>query len=777
MRLDVLLLVPILTPIAGGLLIGAASGWSDRVRSRLAVLTAAIAFAASAAMYYLQHFAHHEMSLTFFRLIDYGLSFRPTGLGGLLAVVASGVWLLATIYSLVYMKHEHSPSRFFSFLMLSLSGCLGVFLAGDYFTLFLFFEFMTFAAYPLVIHEENGDAMRAGDTYLYMSVAGGLILLFGIVALVWTTGTADIAPALDALHQGSINPYFIALTFIVGFGVKAGLIPLHIWLPQAHPVAPSPASALLSGVMIKTGAYGIISFLTVTLSSNEAHSKFLTIPHNIGYVMIWVALLTMIGGALMALMQDSIKKILAYSSVSQMGYIMLAVGCAAYLSEEGGLSYIAAVYHAFNHAIFKSGLFLMIGTVYLLTHTLSLSKLGGMSKYLPFTTIATLIASFAILGIPGFSGFPSKTLIHHAVLEAAHHSHSSWLLLAEKLFVAGSAITAAYFIKLYTGIFFGKYKGDKPPTQGESTLVRVVLGVFCLAIILVGIFPYQVMHLLEATAHGTVVDLHVLEEQLHHVKFWDVSAYGGVMLPASLGIVLFFIARYFKFFTWRYPRWLSVEGFVYRPLYHAFLTLCCRYITNVEGGICQLYDRSGSVSGQLMNRVKQFDDMIDDSYEAMGHVTTKMVEEARNLDHGMDNAYNQAGRAVEALAGKVTQVDSEIDETYARAGRAALRLTEEVAKADRGIDHGYDSAGKAALKLTESVAKADEQLDHGYDSIAKQGLDALEAVRQADQPKAAKPKADKQDWNPQNITLGSLMVAGLLLIILAALYFFGGNVL
>ena len=753
MRLvDILLLVPILAPIAGGLLIGVASGWSDKVRGRLAVLTAAIAFAASSAVYYLEHYAHQELSLTFFRLIDYGLSFRPAGLGGFLAVVASGLWLMATVYSLVYMKHEHSPSRFFTFLMLSLSGCLGVFLAGDYFTLFLFFEFMTFAAYPLVIHEEDENAMRAGDTYLYMSVAGGLVLLFGILALVWTTGTADIAPALDALYKGSISPYFIALAFIVGFGVKAGIVPLHIWLPQAHPVAPSPASALLSGVMIKTGAYGILSFLTVTLSSNEAHSKFLKIPHNIGYVMIWVALLTMIGGALMALMQDSIKKILAYSSVSQMGYIMLAIGCAAYLSEEGGLSYTAAVYHAFNHAVFKSGLFLMIGTVYLLTHTLSLSKLGGLAKYLPFTTLATLIASFAVLGMPGFSGFPSKTLIHHAIVEAAHHSHSTWLLLAEKLFVVGSAITAAYFIKLYTGIFFGKYKGDRPPTQGESTLVRVVLGLFCLAIILVGIFPYQVMHLLEATAVGTVVDLHVLEEQLHHVKFWDVHAYGGVMMPASLGIVLFFIAKYFNFFTWRYPKWLSVEGFVYRPLYHGFLTLCCRYVTNVEGGICQLYDRSGSASGRLINRVKQFDDMIDEGYEAMGHATTKMVEEARHIDQGVGEAYNQAGRAVEVLASKVTQVDSEIDETYTR-------------------------AGNAAIKLTESVAKADEQIDHGYDRVAQHGLDALEAVRKADQPSAHHSKTDRQDWNPQNITLGSLMVAGLLLIILAVLYFFGGNVL
>lgn len=769
MRLiDILLLVPIIAPIVGGLLIVAVPYWSDRLRGRLAVLTTVITFLSTLALYYLQHYAHEELHLEFFRIMDYGLSFRPTGLGGFLAVVASGLWLLATLYSLVYMKHEHSPFRFFSFLLLSLGGCLGVFLAGDYFTLFLFFEFMTFAAYPLVIHEENADAMRAGDTYLYMSVAGGLILLFGIILLVWTSGSADIAPALDSLANGPVNTYLIAAAFIVGFGVKAGILPLHIWLPQAHPVAPSPASALLSGVMIKTGAYGILSFLTVTMSSHDSHSKLLKISHNIGYVIIWVALLTMIGGALMALMQDSIKKILAYSSVSQMGYIMLAVGCAAFLSAEGGLSYTAAVYHMFNHAVFKSGLFMMIGTVYLMTHTLSLSKLGGMHKYLPFTALATLIASFAVLGMPGFSGFPSKTLIHHAIVEAAHHSHSTWLLLAEKLFVVGSAITAAYFIKLYTGIFFGKFKGDHPPKESEGWLIRVVLGVFCLLILLVGLYPYQVMHLLEPTVEHTVVDLHVLEEQLHHTEFWNVNSYGGVMLPASIGIVLFFIARYFKFFTWRYPKWLSVEGFVYRPLYRGFLRLCCRYVTNVEGGICDLYDRSGAISERFISRVRKIDDIIDDGYEAMGQATTHLVEEARRVDLGVDNAYTQAGRGVEALAAKVSQVDKEIGDSYERAGQAALKLTDELAKADRQIDQSYEKAAEQSLAALDVARRADVGLDRGYEQAAEKTVQVVHELAKQE---------EQENWNPQNITLGSLIVAGLLLVILAVLYFFGGNVL
>jgi len=445
----------------------------------LVVSTAGATFLSATLVYALEK-QGAELSLTFFRLVDYGLSFRASPLAAFLTMLASGIWLLSTVYALVYMQHEHAPGRFFAFLMATLGGCLGVFLAGDYFTLFLFFELMTFAAYPLVIHEEDPNAMRAGDTYIYLSVAGGLVLLFGIIALVGVTGSADIAPIAATVSVRPATMYVIVAAFIIGFGVKAGLIPLHIWLPQAHPVAPSPASALLSGVMIKTGAYGILSVLTVTLAGQSAMAS---LPVTVGYVMIWVALLTMVGGAIMALMQDSIKKILAYSSVSQMGYIMLGIAVAAYLAGDGGLAYTAAIYHVFNHAVFKSGLFLMIGTVYLATHTLSLRKLGGLYRVMPITAIATLIAALAVLGIPGVSGFISKTLLHEAILEAAHHSHSVWLALAEKIFVLGSALTAAYFIKLYTGIFLetahpAKFKESVEEVIGKPVEIPERLAVF-----------------------------------------------------------------------------------------------------------------------------------------------------------------------------------------------------------------------------------------------------------------------------------------------------------
>jgi formate hydrogenlyase subunit 3/multisubunit Na+/H+ antiporter MnhD subunit len=649
---------------------------------------------------YFFHRQGHEVYLGFFRLVDYDLSFRATHLGLLLGLTAALMWFLASVYAFVYMDHERSQSRFFAFLMASLAGCLGVFLAGDYFTLFLFFELMTFAAYPLVIHEEDENALQAGDTYLYLGVAGGLVLLFGIVMLVWLTGTAEIVPALHMLNTTPTALYLIIGTFIFGFGVKAGLVPLHIWLPQAHPVAPSPASALLSGIMIKTGAYGIIRILTVTLRSPDPGASH-HITSNVGYVMIWLALLTMIGGAIMALMQDSIKKILAYSSVSQMGYIMLGVGVTALLVSEGGLGYAGAVYHIINHAVFKSGLFLMIGTVYLATHSLSLSRLGGLYRHMPYTALATLVASFAVIGVPGFSGFASKTLLHEAILEAAHFTHDWWLLVAEKLFMVGSALTAAYFIKLYTGVFLGRFKGDRLPEVKENKTIVVILLVFALLIVVVGVGAEPVLFkVIKPTAAGSLVDTPALYDQLHHAHLWDPHAYKGIAIPAMLGVLVFFLARKLRFFSWDYPWWMSVELLVYRPLARGFMYLCCQYVTQVEGGICDLYDRSGTVSGRLLKQAKRLDTSIDDGYEAIGRTASDLVV------------------------------------------KQAKRL-------DTGIDDGYEAIGRTASDLVQDVRGSEAD--------------------------AVMPTTVR--WSPQNITLGSLVVALCLLLVLIILYYFGGNVL
>ncbi|MDP3059003.1 MAG: complex I subunit 5 family protein, partial [bacterium] len=351
-QLDYLILLPILLPLGGGIVIALTHRWYSKIGKALVSVIAAATFGAILVVFLLDRPLHVE----FARLVDYGLSLEVTPLGIIMALLTAFLWLLASIYSLVYLEHDHSPVRFYSFFFLTLAGTMGVFLAADYFSLFLFFELMTFCAYPLVVHEEDQRALSAGNVYLYLSVIGGLVLLFGIFALVSATGSASMQPALDSIAQSSVGIYVLAGAFLVGFGVKAGIIPLHIWLPKAHPVAPSPASAMLSGIMIKTGVYGIIRVFMTTLSSATGKATYTHSVQNLGLAIIFISLVTMIGGAIMALLQDNLKRILAYSSISQIGYILLAVGSAVYLAKDGGLAYTGAIYHIVNHAVFKSGL-------------------------------------------------------------------------------------------------------------------------------------------------------------------------------------------------------------------------------------------------------------------------------------------------------------------------------------------------------------------------------------------------------------------------------------
>ena len=697
--LDLLLLAPILLPLLGAVLVYLCRR-NPRVRDAVTISTAFSALAATGAVYLLNPL--HRLELIFFQLVDYGLSFRPTNLGTLFALLAAGLWAVVTVYAVSYMRGSHSQTRFSSFLLVSLSGCLGVFLAGDYFTLFLFFEIMTFAAYPLVIHDEDDEAMRAGDSYLYMGVAGGLVLLFGILILVWTTGTADIVPVLDKLQGGTISPYVVALVFLIGFGVKAGLVPLHIWIPHAYPVAPAPATALLSGVMGKTGFYGILSVLTVTLSLPVPGKETAVIPEQIGFVLIWVSLLTILCGAVMALLQKNVKRLLAYSSISQMGYVLLAVGCAAYLGAKGGLPYTGAVFHAFNHAVFKAGLFMMMGSVYLRTQSLDLAKLGGMAKVLPFTAFTTLVASLAVLGTPGLSGFGSKKLIQYGLEKAAAYQGEGILTWAVWLFVLGSALTAAYFVKLYYGVFLGTPRGTLTQGAKEGVAMPAVLALTAASIVALGLFPERVIGLLARSATATVVDVSTMMAQLYAVKLWTTSSYIAVAVPVALGVLIFLAARYYRFGAGAVPWWLSVEAVLYRPIYQGFLMLCCRYVTRVEGGICDLYDRSGNVSHSVLRRVKKLDDMLDESYEVAGRATILVIEQARGLEHS-------------------------VEETYTRLGHAAVETTR---------------------KMRNEAAR---------DS------DATEL-----QPVV---------WNPQNVTLGSLVVAVVMFGVLVVLYVVGIRVL
>ncbi len=334
-----------------------------------------------------------------------GMTFRVDSLGYLYASVIAGVWSLVVLYSTVYMKHSEHQPRFFAVLILNLGGCLGVALAGDWFTLFLFFEMISLAAYVLIIHEQTPEAMKAGFKYLVMSLSGSLMLFFAIIATYDLSGTLSLAH-FGIMPEKTLLSFAIFVAFMIGFGIKAGMFPLHVWLPDAHPVAPSPASALLSGLMIKSGAYGIIRVFY-----NVYGAHFLQ-AGNWPLILTVLAVITMLLGSAVAILQDDLKRRLAYSSIGQIGYVLMGVS----LLTRDGLE--GSMFHIFGHALAKACLFLCVG---IMTHTTgqkTLSGIRGIGRRLPITMGAFTMAALSMIGIPPFNGFVSKWMLSKGALES-----------------------------------------------------------------------------------------------------------------------------------------------------------------------------------------------------------------------------------------------------------------------------------------------------------------------------------------------------------------------
>lgn len=510
----------------------------------------------------------------------YDFYFRVDEFGFLFALIISFIWLMATVFALDYMNHEDNQGRFFAFFMLTLSGTVGVPLAGDLLTLLIFFELMSLASYVLVVHTQTKEAFSAGNLYLYLGIFGGMCLLTGMGLFYYSCGSLDIVSQACLLE--GLNSYHLAaaLLMFVGFGIKAGMVPLHIWLPRAHPVAPAPASALLSGLMIKTGAYGIIRLFALIYTPEKSIMSAENIivgaanlwasVADAGFVIIWIGIVTMFFGAFMALIQNNIKKLLACSSISQIGYIIMGIGVAAYLGYEGAMGIGGATYHIFNHAFFKSTLFLAAGAIAYLTGELDMRKLGGLRHRMPFTTVVVLIASLGIVGIPLFNGYASKTLLHHAIVEAYEHHHLYSLYVAEKIFTITSAGTVCYFLKFLFLTFWRPAPDSLGEIKTEPVLMKAGMGILGASMILIGFAPYFVLHNLVGPALNAFTLDSYLVGYLLNINLFILPDLAAVALALGLGIIFFYLARRSGIFNLTIPAWLGIE--YYGPLTVKLLT-------------------------------------------------------------------------------------------------------------------------------------------------------------------------------------------------------------
>ncbi|TVQ95068.1 MAG: monovalent cation/H+ antiporter subunit D family protein [Chromatiaceae bacterium] len=372
----------------------------------------------------------YEARLPFLPGLDLVLRVGPLSL--LFVVLSTGLWLLTTIYAIGYLERSPHRSRFFGFFSLCVTATVGVAMAGNLLTFVLFYELLTLATYPLVVHRGSEAARQAGQVYLAHTLFGGALLLAGTVWLYTLTGTLEFTPRgfvshLGETHRGSLIAIF-ALT-VVGVGVKAALVPLHSWLPRAM-VAPAPVSALLHAVaVVKAGAFGVVRLLYDVFGAEFAASLGVTGPLAV------VAGATILYGSLRALYQDDLKRRLAFSTVSQVAYITLGVAIAGPLATIGGLV------HLVHQGVMKITLFFCAGN---LAETLGIHKVSemcGVGRRMPWTMAAFTVGAFGMIGLPPVAGFVTKWYLGIGALEAGQ----DW---AVYVLAGSSLLNAAYFLPI-----------------------------------------------------------------------------------------------------------------------------------------------------------------------------------------------------------------------------------------------------------------------------------------------------------------------------------------
>jgi multicomponent Na+:H+ antiporter subunit D len=408
--------------------------YSDKLRNSLAVLTSLITFILTLLLYpFIRDGGVLQHSL-FEILPNLEISLRLDILSFSLAALASFIWFLCTVYSIDYMAREHACGRYYPVLIFTLGACQGIFFAGDLFSLFVFFELMSIIAYILVIHEQTEEALKAGYKYLVMTIIGGLALFFGIIIVFEIGGTVSLGVGV-IISEPSLLGLIAFICFLIGFGMKAGMFPLHVWLPDAHPVAPSPASALLSGVMLKTGAYGLMRVIfhvySVDLLKSSGWNTILAV----------LAVITILLGSAVALTQTDIKRRLAYSSISQLGYVLLG------LSILNNNAITGATFHIFSHAFMKSALFLAAGAIIWKTGIRNINDMKGLGRLMPVTMGCFSLAALAMIGIPPLNGFLSKWTLALGALDAGMPGYVLVLLIS-------SLLNALYYLPIIIPAFF-----------------------------------------------------------------------------------------------------------------------------------------------------------------------------------------------------------------------------------------------------------------------------------------------------------------------------------
>ena len=397
------------------------------------------------------------LSYTFFYLLeDLPIYFAVDSLSLLFVTFISIVFVLVGIYSCIYMQHEHEEKRFFGFYLIVYGVLVGLDFAGNLVTLYLFYEFMTLTSMPFVLHNGSHESTMASLKYLFYSMTGAYLGLFGIFVLYKYAPTLTFVAggSLDVLsYTGNFPLMLVAvMCMLIGFGAKAGMFPLHAWLPSAHPVAPSPASAVLSSIIVKCGVLSIIRVVFYVVGPGFIAGTW------VQYAWMALSLLTVFMGSLLAFREPVFKKRLAYSSVSQVSYVLFGLAVLTTTGFEG------ALLHTVFHAFIKCALFLTAGIFIFKCHVTQVSDLQGIGKSMPITLWCFTFASLGLIGIPPTSGFISKWYLALGALQA---DIGVLRYVGPAILLISALLTAGYLLEVVVNGFFPK-EGTEIKSYGKE---------------------------------------------------------------------------------------------------------------------------------------------------------------------------------------------------------------------------------------------------------------------------------------------------------------------
>jgi multicomponent Na+:H+ antiporter subunit D len=422
--------------------------------------------------------------------IPLGINLVLDGLSSLLLLAISVVSAAAMLFSVRYMEQYTAKPKYLSLFLLMVAGMNGVVLSGDIFNLFVFLEIASLASYALVGFGCEHEELEASFKYMVLGTIASIFILFAIALIYGNTGTLNMAYISQTIQNSGLNLglKFALAMFIVGFGLKAALVPFHAWLPDAHPSAPAPISAMLSGILIKT--LGVYALARVVFN-------IFGVSVTIGWLLIVLGLLSMVAGAFLAVGQWDLKRLMAYSSISQIGYVILGIGLGGLIIARAGndinaeqltwasLAILGGLFHLINHAVYKSLLFLTSGSVEMATGTRQLKQMGGLAEKLPLTRATCTIASASIVGIPPFSGFWSKLILIIAAVQAQFY----WIAA---IIVFVSLCTLIMYLKVQRYVFLGELPENLQQVKenkGSMLIAMVFLACLCVLMGLLVLVP------------------------------------------------------------------------------------------------------------------------------------------------------------------------------------------------------------------------------------------------------------------------------------------------